>query len=394
MKPIVQGVDFDNTELAFRARSDARLRRDHRLFRIIDSPFLTRVGPPLVQAALRWGLPIEGAVRKTLFALFCGGESLAGSVGRSEMLHRHGVYTILDYAVEGAKDEAGFDATCAETLKAIAHAGQHEAVAFTACKMTGLASMALMTRLQAGETPTEADQAALARIRDRAERLAQAALAAQTPIFIDAEETWIQDVIDGLAEDLMARYNREQPLVWTTLQLYRHDRLAYLERLIARSREEGWILGVKLVRGAYLDKENRRARELGYPTPMQPHKAATDQAFDAALKLCVDHIDHVAVCAGTHNEQSSQYLVHLMQEKGLAPDHPHVWFAQLLGMSDHISFNLSHAGYRVAKYLPYGPVRAVLPYLIRRAEENTAIAGQSSREVELLARERRRRAGH
>lgn len=393
MKSLVQQVDFDNTELAFRARSGARLRRDYLLFRLIDSPTLTRIGPPLLERALRWGLPVTGVVRKTLFALFCGGESLVDSAARSDLLYRHGVHTILDYAVEGGKDEAGFEATCAEILEAIAYAGQQEAVAFTACKMTGLASMDLMTRVQAGVPLTAADEAAFARVKARAERLAQAAQAAQTPIFIDAEESWIQDVIDGLAEDLMARYNRDTPLVWTTVQLYRHDRLAYLDRLIARSRAEGWILGVKLVRGAYLDKENRRALAQGYATPMQPHKAATDRDFDAALAHCVAHIDHVALCAGTHNEQSGQHLVQLMAAHGLPAGHPHIWFAQLLGMSDHISFNLSHAGYQVAKYLPYGPVRAVLPYLIRRAEENTAIAGQSSREVDLLRRERQRRKG-
>ncbi|GAB4407094.1 MAG: proline dehydrogenase family protein [Bacteroidia bacterium] len=391
MKETLSSIDFDNTALAFEARSDAQLRRDHQLFRLIDAPLLTRLGSPLLAAALRLHLPVQGLIRHTLFSLFCGGESLEETGRTSAYLDRFHVKTILDYAVEGERSIAGFDKTRDEIRVAIRHAGQHDAVAFTSCKLTGLGSIDMMTRMQTGEPLGTEDQQAYQRLRKRMYDLADAARDARTPIFIDAEESWIQDTIDGLAEELMATYNREVPLIFTTLQLYRHDRLDYLRRLIADSSARGYVLGVKLVRGAYLEKENRRAAKMGYPTPMQPNKAATDRDYDAALAHCIEHIDHVAVCAGSHNEQSALHLTRLMQERGLPPDHPHVWFAQLLGMSDHISFNLSHAGYNVAKYLPYGPIRAVMPYLIRRAEENTSVAGQSGRELSLLRKELKRR---
>ncbi len=392
MQHVAPRIDFSNTELAFQAQSPAKLRRTYWLFRMIDSPILTKIGPKLLTLGFRMGLPVEGLVKSTLFDLFAGGESLPETVPRSEHLMSYGVHTILDYSVEGEKSEAGFEATKREILATLDHGAAQEAVAFSACKLTGLGSFDIMAKVQAGENLSQAEQASFERLKGRIREIAQAAYDRQVPIFLDAEETWIQDVIDAQAEELMATYNREKPIIWTTIQHYRHDRLTYLKSLIDRSKSQGYILAVKLVRGAYLEKENRRAEEKGYPTPMQATKAATDRDYDAGLALCVDHMDHVAVCAGTHNERSSAFLAELLQQKGIPANHPHVWFAQLLGMSDHISFNLGHEGYNAAKYLPYGPVKSVMPYLIRRAEENTSVAGQASREVELLRQEVKRRS--
>lgn len=394
MQELVQTVSFENTERAFQARSNAKLARTYWLFRLIDNPFLTKWAPKLLNLAFSLRLPVEGIVKKTIFELFVGGESLAETAETSAYLDQYGVRTILDYSVEGEKNIEGFDRTRDEIIATLAHGAQHESVAFSACKLTGLAPFDLMARIQAGAALTDAEQQAYERVQQRLEAIAQAAVQYDTPLFLDAEESWIQDFIDSMAESLMEKYNRAKPLIWTTVQLYRHDRYDYLRGLIQRSRERGYVLGVKLVRGAYLEKENQRALDHGYPTPMQPSKRATDRDFDAALATCVRNLGHVAVCAGTHNENSSRYLMQLMQTYGIAPQHPHIWFSQLLGMSDHISFNLAHQGYNVAKYLPYGPVRAVMPYLMRRAEENTAIAGQSSREVTLLKREMRRRKGN
>lgn len=391
MKPSTVSIDFSNTERAFQAKSDAVLRRTYRLFRMIDSPFLTKIGPPLLTFAFKIGLPIKGLVRKTLFDMFCGGESLTESAIASDYLDSFGVKTILDYSVEGEKTTKGYDLTKQELLDAFHHGSKHSAVVFAACKITGLADTELLEKIQRGETLSETEQVWWERVRQRLDEVCTAAAESKTPIFIDAEESWFQNTIDQLAEVMMEKYNSEEPIVYTTTQMYRHDRLAYLQGLIIRAKEKGYIPGIKVVRGAYLEKENDRAAEMGYPTPIQPNKAATDADYDAALAICLDHIDSLAVCAGTHNEKSALQLTELMAAREIAPNHPHVWFAQLLGMSDHISFNLAPAGYNVAKYLPYGPVKAVMPYLMRRAEENTSVAGQASREVELLQKEVKRR---
>ena len=393
MKDVLPKLDFNNTKLAFQARSDKKLKKDYWLFRMIDSPFLTSVGPRMINFSLAVKLPIQGIIRRTLFELFCGGESLEETVKTSQYLASFGVKTILDYSVEGERTEAGFDHTCEEIGKTLVHGGQHEEVAFCACKLTGMARIALLEKKQSGAQLSEKEAAEFERIRNRIDSLSRLAAENNTPLFIDAEETWIQDVVDALAEEMMEKYNQEKHVVFTTAQLYRHDRLEYIRGLIKRSKEKGYYMGIKLVRGAYLEKETLRAKEKGYRNPMQPNKESTDRDFDAAVRLCLDHVDTVATCIGTHNETSSHLVAEILHEKGLQIDHPNVWTAQLLGMSDHISFNLAHAGYNVAKYLPYGPVKSVLPYLIRRAEENTAIQGQSSREVELLSREVKRRKG-
>ncbi|RMG16435.1 MAG: proline dehydrogenase [Bacteroidetes bacterium] len=388
---VISPLDFSNTQLAFQAKSDAQLKRAYWLYRMIDSPLITRVGPDLLTLAFKLHLPVKGLVRHTLFELFCGGTSIRDTIKKSEELYRYGVYTILDYSVEGEKNPVGFDATKDEIVATLNHGGQREYIAFSACKLSGLGDVDMMEKRQSGGQLSQEEQQAYQRLRQRVDEICAAAARNRTPIFIDAEESWIQEVIDQLAEEMMEKYNTEAPYVYTTIQFYRKGRIPYLHKLLDSGREKGYLPGIKLVRGAYLEKERERAREMGYPDPMQPNKEATDADYNAALEICVQHIERVAICAGTHNEYSCQYLTELMQQHELPNRHPHIVFAQLLGMSDHISFNLAHAGYRVAKYVPYGPVKAVMPYLIRRAQENTAIAGQSSREVVLLRKELERR---
>lgn len=384
-------LDFQNTELAFQARSDERLKRDFWLFKMIDSPSLTKVGPPMLSFALNVGLPVTGMVRKTLFALFCGGESLTETVGRSSMLDKFGVKTILDYSVEGEKTESAFDATLAEFLATLRQGARQSSIAMVACKLTALAPFNLLAKVQLGEELKEGETSAYNRVKRRVDDLARAAAENKTPIYIDAEESWIQDTIDQLTEELMAEYNKQGVIVYHTIQLYRHDRLEYLKGLIQRSKEQGYILGVKLVRGAYMEKERERAEEMDYASPIQADKAATDADYNAAVELCLQNIDTVSFCVGSHNEVSCQLLAERIDQLGLAHAHPHIWFAQLLSMSDHITFNLAAQGFNAAKYLPYGPVKAVIPYLIRRAQENTSVAGQASREMQLLNIEMERR---
>ncbi|MEL6594221.1 MAG: proline dehydrogenase family protein [Bacteroidota bacterium] len=384
-------LDFENTELAFRARSDQRLKRDFWLFKMVDSPFLTKVGPPMLTFAMRAGLPVTGLVRNTLFNLFCGGESLTETVGRSSILDKFRVKTILDYSVEGEKTESAFDATLNEFIATLRQGARQSSIAMVACKLTALAPFDLLAKLQAGGELKEGERSAYNRVKRRIHDLAKAAADHRTPIYIDAEESWIQDTIDRLTEELMEQYNQKSVVVYHTVQLYRHDRLDYLRQLIQRSQQKGYKLGVKLVRGAYMEKERERAVDMGYPSPIQPDKQATDADYNTAVDLCVDHLEHVSVCVGSHNEESCRRLAERMNQMGLPHDHPNVWFAQLLSMSDHITFNLAAQGFNAAKYLPYGPVKAVMPYLIRRANENTAIAGQASREMQLLTTEMERR---
>ena len=390
----VKQPDFNDTQLAFAHLSDKQLKRSFRLFKMIDSPFLTQIGPPILTALLKLRLPIEGLVRTTIFNIFCGGESMRGTEPRSAELFKSGVRTILDYSVEGEKSPEGFDATRDEIIRTLRYGSGQESVAFSALKVTGIAHIDLLTKKQTGEPLTSEESARLDAGKARLEAICQVAAELGQPVFIDAEESWIQDVIDLWSEEFMARFNREKPIVFTTIQLYRTDRIAYYQKLIDDARSKGYVIGIKLVRGAYMEKERERAGQMGYPSPIQPDKASTDRDFDLSLEMSVANIDRVSICAGSHNVQSNALLAQLMQAKGYEVDHKHILFAQLLGMSDNISFNLAHHGFNVAKYLPYGPVRSVLPYLFRRAEENTAIGGQASRELSLLKKEvgRRQRA--
>lgn len=386
-------LDFSNTQLAFRHKSDKALKKRYWLFKRIDSPFLTKVMPPIITFLLKIHFPIIGIIRKTIFEVFCGGTSLENTSDRSKELFSKGVRTILDYSVEGEKNEAGFDETRDEIIRTVQHGAKDEAVAFSAMKVTGIADFDLLADFQAGKQLSEADEKRLAKGKARLDAICKVAHELKQPVFIDAEESWIQDTIDLWAEEMMAKYNPEKAVIYTTTQMYRHDRLAYLKKVTEKAKEEGFILGVKVVRGAYLEKERNRAQEMGYRDPIQPDKASTDRDFDDALLHCIRSQPHVALCAGTHNEKSSLYLAQLIQENGIDPGNIHFVFAQLLGMSDHISFNLAYHGYYAAKYLPYGPVKAVMPYLFRRAQENTSVAGQASRELELLRREVNRRKG-
>lgn len=385
-------VSFDNTAIAFATKGDAQMRKAHLLFSSISQPWLVRFGIPLSAWALRVGLPgVRLAVRHTVFEQFCGGESIQECDAAVEALGRFGVQSILDYSAEGEKSEEGFEAAARETLATIERAATHPHIPFSVFKMTGLARFGLLEKLGAGEALSADEQAEWDRVRDRVLRICQRAYDRGVRIFIDAEETWFQDVIDGLGEEMMVRFNRERPLVYNTYQMYRKASLGNLRAALERANAKGYFLGAKLVRGAYMEKERLRAKEHGYADPIQPDKAATDADYDSAVRFCLDHLDRMALCAGTHNESSCQLLVQELARRGIAPNDPRVFFSQLYGMSDNISFNLAKAGYNVAKYLPYGPVRLVMPYLIRRAQENSAIAGQGGREVRLIRSELQRR---
>jgi proline dehydrogenase len=383
--------NLNNTKIAFSRFSNVELRASYWLFRLMGIPWMVDWGSRLAQWSIRIGLPVQWAIRKTVYQQFCGGETIDGCDAAVAQLAQGGVGTILDYSVEGAEDDAAFDACAEEIIKTIQKARGDERIPFAVFKISGVAPVGLLERVGALPAAHKNELPEWDLVRLRVRRIVQAAADADQAILVDAEESWIQDAIDSLVHDLVLEFNRVKPLVYQTVQLYRHDRLAYLKSTYAQMRMAGCYFAVKLVRGAYMEKERERAATRNYPSPIQPSKAATDRDFDEAVFFCLDHIEHMALCCGSHNEESNLKMINKMHALDIAPGDTRVWSAQLKGMSDHISFNLADAGYRVAKYLPYGPVSAVLPYLVRRARENTSIAGQMSRELALLAAERQRR---
>ena len=384
-------LSFENTEIAFRHASNSDLKRAYWLFRVINVNFLVKIGPPITNFAVKIGLPIKGLIKATIFKHFCGGETIRECEATIKSLQKGGVGTILDFSIEGEDDEQVFDNTSEEIQRTIRRAAKEKSIPITVFKITGVARFSLLEKLDERAVLTQAEQEEWAKAQARVLAICEKAYSTGIPVMIDAEETWIQKTIDALALDMMQQFNKEKAIIYNTYQLYRHDKLQSLKDDHAVAVKEGFILGAKLVRGAYMEKERKRALEKGYPSPIQPDKQAADKDYDAALDYCTDHIDEIAFVAGTHNEESCRLLADLLDKKGIDHKNPHVYFSQLLGMSDNLSFNLANAQYNVAKYVPYGPIKAVLPYLFRRAQENTAIAGQMSRELSLIVKEMARR---
>lgn len=382
-------ISFDNLEVAFASKSNLALRKMYWMFATLNSPFLSKLGMSLANVAFKLHLPIKGIMKNTMFGHFCGGESIQDSIHACKSLSKYGVQSILDLSVEGKGDEMSFDATTEEIYQTLVESAKTSYMPFGVFKVTGLGDYRIMEKMQAKQTLTTEEEAAFTRLEARVDRLCKAAHDLELKILVDAEESWFQDIIDSLAYRAMEKYNKEKCVVYNTYQMYRHDSLARLKKAHQAAVEGGYLFGAKPVRGAYMEKERSRAKALGYQDPIQPSKEATDKDYDASICYCVEQGVHV-VCA-THNEESCLKLTSSMSSLGIDPSIDRVYFSQLYGMSDTISFNLSKAGYRVVKYVPYGPVEKVMPYLSRRAAENSSIAGQSSREFELVRKEMARR---
>ena len=384
---------FDNTQNAFSLKSDTELDRAYFLFKMIAVQPLVRIGTAITNFALNANLPVEGLIRATVFDHFCGGVSENDCIPVVDKMFTKGVSSVLDYSVEGKEDEAHFDDAMNMTLKIIDFAKEKKAIPFAVFKPTGFGRFELYEKLGEGQTLTEIEQEEWNRVEERFEKVCKKAFENDISLLIDGEESWMQDAADELVARMMQKYNKQKAIVYNTLQMYRWDRLDYLKKLHEQAKTESFYIGMKLVRGAYMEKENKRAEEKGYKSPICESKQATDDNFDAAVSYMINHIDKMAIFAGTHNELSSYTLMGKMQEKGISKNDARLWFGQLYGMSDNISYNLANEGYNVAKYLPFGPVKDVMPYLIRRAEENTSVAGQTSRELLLIKTERNRRKG-
>jgi proline dehydrogenase len=384
-------ISFASTEIAFRIKSNGELSRAYILFRAISNRMLVRVGGFLSKLAIRIRFPISWIVKRTIYSHFCGGETIDDCIPTIRKLSKYNVKSILDYSVEGGENPEQINAALEETLQTVKNARGNKDIPFTVFKPTAFIISEVLRKTSSGESLTAKEQEEVDLFRYRVNILCSTAYENDVRIMIDAEDVWYQNHIDELVMDMMEKYNRQKAIVFNTYQMYRCDRMDVFSKDLQRARKQDFYLGIKFVRGAYMERERKRALEGGYPSPIHPDKEATDRDFDSALKLAVENIDRVSIFNGTHNERSSLYLAELMEEHNINRDDERCWFSQLYGMSDHISFNLAHMGYNVAKYLPYGPVQHVLPYLIRRTEENTSIAGQTSRELSLILEERKRR---
>ncbi len=382
---------FDNTQIAFQLKSDSELERAYFLFKMISHEPLVRIGTAATNFALKAHLPVEGLIRSTVFDHFCGGVNEDDCLPVIDKMFEKRVSSVLDFSVEGQEIEGSFDAALAKTLKIINFAYNKEAMPIAVFKPTGFGRFYLYQKKAEGKPFTNEEEQEWSRVVARYHMVCKLAKEKDVEVLIDAEETWIQDAADELVEEMMRTYNNDVPIVYNTLQLYRWDRLDYLKELHKRAKREGFSLGIKIVRGAYMEKERERAEEKGYPSPICESKEATDHNFNETLKYILKHLNDISLFVGTHNEYSCYLAMDLMREFNIPKQDNRVWFGQLYGMSDHISFNLADQGYNVAKYVPFGPVKDVMPYLIRRAEENTSVAGQTSRELNLLKLEKKRR---
>jgi proline dehydrogenase len=401
-------ISFDNTAIAFAYKSDKELKHSHWLYSLMAKPWLVNMGTRLAPWSIRAGLPVKGWIRRTISKQFIGGETLEQTIPVAKKLATYHVEVILDYAVEGKQGEDNYEHACDEFIRVINFAATQSNVPFMSVKVTGMARFGLLEKIHGLMNASTADSlvkryhAALAQLSpeeqgewqnvvDRTVRICEAASKANVGFLVDAEETWIQDPLDALTMLMMDRYNKEKLVVYNTLQMYRHDRLQFLHKCHDAAKEKNFLLGMKLVRGAYMEKERKRAEEKGYPSPIYPNKEATDKGFNDAVRFCIDHLEQIGVMIATHNDYSNMLGVELLQQKGLPLNHSHVHFSQLYGMSDNITFNLAEAGCHVSKYLPFGPIKDVVPYLMRRAQENTAVGGQTTRELNLVEKEIKRR---
>jgi proline dehydrogenase len=401
-------ISFDNTEIAFAYKTEKELKGANFLFSMMGQPLLVRLGTRLAPWSIKAGLPVKGLIRKTIFKQFVGGETLEEIIPVAKTLAKYNVQVILDYGVEGAEGEISYDGARDEFIRVIQFAGTQPNVPFMSVKVTGFARFTLLEKLDKlmHEAPEDSlikkyNRALLLlsagevdewqRVQERFRKICEAAMASKVGVLVDAEETWIQDPVDALTMLMMDQYNKERIILYNTIQLYRHDRLDFLKKSYEAALERDFILGAKLVRGAYMEKERRRASDKGYTSPIQPSKESSDKDYNDAVRFCIDHLDNIGLIVASHNENSNLLATQLLQQRGYALNHPHVHFSQLYGMSDNITFNLAKAGCSVSKYLPFGPIKDVVPYLMRRAQENTSVGGQTGRELGLIKKELKRR---
>lgn len=383
--------NFEDTQIAFAAKSDWQLRKSYQLFKLFSSEALVSLGTKFTPLALKFHLPITPFIKHTVYEQFCGGETIAECEKTINSLGASNIKTILDYGIEGKATEQEYDAVCKHKLDIIQFAKRNKYVTVMSAKVTGLARFALLEKLHAGKKLLAAEEKEWQRVKERIHTISKACKEADIQIYWDAEETWIQQPIDDLIDELMQHYNTEKAIVFNTIQLYCKNRLAYLMEAHQQAVKSGYVYGAKLVRGAYMEKERERATKMRYPSPIHENKQAVDRDYNAAIDYCLKNLDTLSFCCASHNEYSNAYLAKRIDEKGIPRNHAHITFGQLYGMGENLTFNLAAAGYNALKLIPYGPVKDVIPYLLRRAQENSSVGGQVSRELMLLKKELDRR---
>jgi proline dehydrogenase len=391
-KSLAPVVDFSNTKIAFADKSDKELKKMALLFRFMNNPMLVNLGAKMAMFAVKFNLPLfEAITRRTIFPQFCGGTTLLESQPAIDRLYKFDVQSVLDYGVEGKETEEDFNQTMVENIRAIEFASKNPGIPVVSTKITGLARKGLLESIGKSDQLSQEERIEYKNVLKRVDSICHNAARLSVGVFIDAEETWMQNAIDHIANQMMKRYNKEKVVVYNTFQLYRTDRLKHLMDAFSQAQKDDYLLGAKLVRGAYMDKERLRAAEMGYPSPIQPTKEATDHDYNLALRFCVENYQKIACCNASHNAESSRLMAEWITDKGISRSHPHLMFCQLFGMSDHLTFNLAKAGFNVAKYVVYGKVRDVIPYLVRRTKENTSVTGDLSRELGFIVKEVKRR---
>lgn len=384
-------INFDDTEIAFSGKNDKELKWEYWLFKLMNNPKRTNFLTKAANLSIQMHLPVKWMIKKTVYEQFCGGETLQETIPVLHKLEKFGIGAIIDYGVEGKETEHDFEKTKNELISILKFAQHEKNIPFISCKLTGLTEFALLEKMSLEALLSEEEKIKSEKLYSRMQAIAQTAADAGVGLFIDAEESWIQQAVDEMTFRLCRQFNKEKAVIYHTAQMYRHDRLAFCKVCLDDAVQHNYVAAVKIVRGAYMEKERKRAAEKNYASPIQPDKASTDRDYNAAIDFCLSHIDKTAVCVATHNEQSSLYAVQEMAKYNIPAGSERISFSQLYGMSDQISYNLAKAGYHVAKYLPYGPVKDVIPYLIRRANENTSVSGQMSRELSLIDKEIKRR---
>jgi proline dehydrogenase len=379
---------FTNTQIAFADKSDSQLKKAFWMFKLIEQPFLTKIGTGVLNFTVQHDFPfVTNIVKATLFEQFCGGVTREESLKVVEQMFKRGVGSIFDYSIEGKEEEATFDAVCTEIKEIIKFSVGNPAIPFIVFKPTAFGRIGIYEEIGKGVELTSSQKSEWERVVKRFDEVCKMCFEHDKKVMIDAEETWMQNAADHLIEEMMEKYNREKPIVWNTLQMYRTGRLEYMQENLERAKEKGYFVGYKIVRGAYIEKERERAAEMNYPDPIQPTKDASDENYNSAIDFVLAHLEKVSGFFGTHNEKSTELIMDKMQAKGISHDDNRIYFGQLYGMSDNITYYLAEKKYNAVKYLPYGPVKDVVPYLTRIAQENTSVAGQTGRELGLIQKE-------